>query len=472
MSNHGERFFGIDIGTSSLKAVSVEVKGRAARVVREITEPYGKDDAGLVRSPKVWAERAAVALSKLEGEPRGIGVTGQMHALVALDAHDRVLPPTLLWLDMQGEPQLREFVKRFAGQMVQRTANIPLPDFTLAKWLYASQQNPDLITATRRLLPAKDFVRCRLVPGSPACTDPSEAVGTQLYNPFLRRWDDEIVGAARIPRSAVPEVVEAARQVAFGGGHGQAYFVTGAGDQAAAARAVGADSEGTGSLSLGTSAVVSVPWKLASLPRGWDGALHLLPGTRESVYDVIATVPAFGPGLQWAADLLGGSLSDLDAWAAAGESVPEEERPDFIPYLSGSGAPHPDVHRRAVASGITLGTTREAFARSIYDGFAMELASLVVEIKAWNVPVKEIVISGGATRLENLVLTIASYIDCPCFAVESTAASSVGAALLASDALDPSARPALSRVPVAVSRRCPIRDSWKEQRRLLLSAQR
>ncbi|MGO8692456.1 MAG: FGGY family carbohydrate kinase [Rectinemataceae bacterium] len=207
MSAASDQFIGIDVGTSSLKAVVIEASLDSVAVIREVTEPY--TEGGLpVRSLELWVRCARMALSKLKvASPRGLGITGQMHALIALAADRSVLPPTLLWLDMQGEKALADFVGRFfPGGLLQRTANIPLPDFTLAKWLYATASDPSLAEKTFALLSAKDYLRLALDPGSRVATDSSEATGTQLYNPFLGVWDTEILGAAGIPERALPEV--------------------------------------------------------------------------------------------------------------------------------------------------------------------------------------------------------------------------------------------------------------------------
>ncbi|MGO8692457.1 MAG: FGGY-family carbohydrate kinase [Rectinemataceae bacterium] len=144
---------------------------------------------------------------------------------------------------------------------------------------------------------------------------------------------------------------------------------------------------------------MSVPTRLAELPEGWDEALHLLPGTSPRINGVIATVPVCGPALQWAAQLFDTDLDGLDVLATNRVGQDDASIPDFFPYLGGSGAPHPDIHRTASLAGLTSGTTRSAIARGIYEGFAMELAALLGEIRAWKIPVREVVLSGGASRL-------------------------------------------------------------------------
>ncbi|MCL6444050.1 MAG: hypothetical protein K6T83_11440 [Alicyclobacillus sp.] len=466
-------FIGLDVGTSSLKAARIQCNSDGiVRVLQDVHVPYSYGGEP-VRSPGLWIDCARSALRQLGSDsPQGIGITGQMHALVMLSRQGGILNPTLLWLDMHGSESLQEFIQRFPNEFVSRTSNIPLPDFTLAKWLYASKVYPSVPSNIQSLLGAKDFVRVSLDPYSDLVTDPSEATGTQLYNPFLGEWDYELADAARIPRSALPPVRPANSVVGSAASIDpswkDAYLVVGTGDQAAAARAVGAILEGVVSISLGTSAVISAPWKLTSLPSDWDGALHMFPGAEPGLYTVIATIPAFGPALEWISELFHVSLVELDNRAACAH---RDHTLVFVPYLNGSGAPHPNNHVRALLRGISLQTSCDEIIRAIYDGLAMELASLIREIETRGIPVHEVVLSGGASQLKELVKTIAEFIGVPCYTVQNSSASAVGAALVAYDALKTGEFPILGRQRVAIDRIRNVSDSWMEARYQVLHSQ-
>src|SRR5690348_14266574 len=140
------RTLGIDVGTSALKAVLIAV-ARPLRVLASVNKAYAADGAP-TRDPQIWAALARRAVDELsaEGRPDAIGFTGQMHGLIALDAHGCLATPVKLWLDMDGAAALDNFVARNGSleTIVRQSGNVPLPDFVLAKWLHALEADPDL----------------------------------------------------------------------------------------------------------------------------------------------------------------------------------------------------------------------------------------------------------------------------------------------------------------------------------------
>ncbi|WP_165790778.1 FGGY-family carbohydrate kinase [Pleomorphomonas carboxyditropha] len=458
------KLIGIDIGTSSVKAVRIRADGGVV-VEAAVSKPYAEGGAP-TRDPGLWARLAEAALSVLaDGEIiAAIGFTGQMHALVAVAADGALAAPVRLWLDMDGAPDLEAFVAAYPGSFASDTGNIPLPDFTLAKWLWARRLDPSLALKTARLYCAKDYVRAALDPSAPFVVDRNEATGMQVFDPFADRWHRDILDKAGLPRAALPEPVPAAS--AAGAWRGIP-LVVGVGDQAAAARAIGALIPGVASLSLGTSGVLSIPLMKSALPASWDGAFHLFPTGFDDNYQVIGTVPAFGATLRWLQTLFDRSMAELDA-AAAGLPI-GDGRALFVPYLAGAGAPHPDHGLAGSLSGLTVGTDLAGIVRAVYDGLAQELAAIAQEAAAIGAPTDAVVLSGGATHLPGLVATLAAFLPSECRLVDAAEASAVGAALAALDHLEPANRLCLSTAAAPRARPLALRDDWRRARESALA---
>ncbi len=463
------RTIGIDIGTSSVKAVLCRI-GSEVVVERTVGKPYDEDGRP-TRDPYLWARLAEAALAELRacGPVAAVGFTGQMHALVTLDSAGAVVAPVKLWLDMDGAPALESFVRRvYAGSaaaMARDTGNIPLPDFTLAKWLHAARADPSLAGRVARLCCAKDFVRQLLDTKAPHVVDRNEAAGTQLYDPFADCWHCGLVAAAGVPPEALPGVVEAATvagRLADG-----TPLVVGVGDQASAARAIGAFEPGTVSLSLGTSGVLSFTLERQSLPADWDGAFHLFPLGFTGHYEVIGTIPGFGPTLSWLSTLLGRSIDEIDRLAA--ETAAGDARAIFLPYLAGAGAPHPRHELQGRLLGITAGLSAGRLVRAVYDGLAQELATIVHEATAIGATARRVVVSGGSARLACLVGTIAAFLDGEISVVDAAEASAVGAALIASDWLAPGAPGRLAATPLQSPEHVTPTTAWREAREAVLA---
>ena len=464
---------GVDVGTSGVKATAVSIEDGVAVERRCVSIGY-RPDGEPSRDPDRWVDASLEALKALElsGERDilGVGFTGQMHALVAVGENLRPLRPAMLWLDYDGAAQLQALTSRHSEiNFVRSTGNIPLPDFTLAKWLVAVEHEPGLAKDTRAVLGAKDYVRTVLCDGE-VTTDWNEAAGTQLYDPFTRRWADEVATAAGLAVDRLPSVVDSTALVApprdrDGVGIG-VRGVVGTGDQAAAARAVSAFAEGVVSLSLGTSGVLAARLDMAELPGDWDGRFHLFPLDAAGSFQLIGTIPSVGPTLRWVSQLLRVPIEELSTLARKADSDWPGAR--FYPYLAGRGAPDADAHQQGALVGLTEKTTSADIAQAVYLGIAFELASIVAEMRALGVHVEKVVCSGAVAADSHLAELIGACADVRCATARGLSASSSGAALLAYDAASLGNRPVLGSLPVSSRQVPPGRAEWQEGREAIV----
>jgi sugar (pentulose or hexulose) kinase len=468
------RTLGIDVGTSALKAVLVDV-ARPLKVLASVNKPYAADGAP-TRDPAVWARLARQAVDALaaEARPDAIGFTGQMHGLIALDQRGRLAAPVKLWLDMDGAAALEAFVACNGGAaaMVRESGNVPLPDFVLAKWLQALAADPELPGRVDRLLTVKDFVRLALDPRGDFAIDANEACGTQLYDPFAGAWSEALTNAARLPRRALPPIRDAAARAGDAGSLSAELkgvpLVLGVGDQASAKRSLGPGAAGLVSLSLGTSGVLSFTVRRADLPAAWDGAFHLFPAGYGESFEMIGTVPSFGGTLRWLSRLTGKPVDELDRLAAT--TRPGAAAALFMPYLAGAGAPHPHHDIRAELLGLDEHLTPELLVRSVYDGMAHEFRAILDEARTVGARVDRVVLSGGAARLPTLAATLAAFFDVDCQLAGDAEGSAIGAALLAADHLDRGNRAGVETVRVQPAERVPLNSAWLEKRREIITA--
>src|SRR5436190_13468818 len=178
------------------------------------------------QDPEDWWRAAETALEALAvDEIRGIGLSGQMHGLVALDADLRVLRPAILWNDQRTGAECAEIEKRVGlERLIRLTGNRALTGFTAPKLLWVRRHEPDVYARIRHVLLPKDYVRLRLT-GEHAI-DVADASGTLLFDVANRRWSDEVLDALELPAEWLPPV-------------GESTVVAGAGDQAAGALGVG-----------------------------------------------------------------------------------------------------------------------------------------------------------------------------------------------------------------------------------------
>ncbi|WP_434360552.1 FGGY family carbohydrate kinase [Parasalinivibrio latis] len=468
-------FGGLDVGTSSMKAVLVTVNGQDCDVVWARSETYNEHGAP-EREPETWHRIAHKLLREMMKihQPEALGFSGQMHTLLVTGKDGDIVAPVRLWLDMDGFDALNQTPLN-RGEWVKKTGNTPLPDFTLAKWLWAVNMDPALPSKTQRLYCAKDYLRHALDPSARFVTDRNEAAGMQCYDPVSGNWQADILDIAHLPAHSLPQTADASD---IAGELNLATYVVsrtpaipmviGAGDQATAARAVGGYREGAVSVSLGTSGVLSFSLAKDRLPKSWSGDFHLFPFGFGDNYQVIGTIPALGPTLNWLKRVLHLTTGSFDQ--LAGHALLCDTNVQFLPYLSGSGAPEPNHQLSAGWLNMTLTSDDTDLCRAVFNGIALEFDYIIHQAQELGIPVKSLHFSGGGSQVQPLLKVIASVTGLPCYNATTPDASAAGAALLAADAIIPENHATLPMTPVHPVCVTPVSDSarqsWYQARQL------
>ena len=285
---HSEVVVGLDVGTTGVKGIAVAPDGTVAAVA-EHGYPLSTPQAGWSeQDPEDWWRATEVVLGALGAELggariAGIGLTGQMHGLVALDSADSVIRPAILWNDQRTGAECAE-IEELIGldRLISLTGNRALTGFTAPKLLWLRRHEPDSYHRIARIMLPKDYVRLRLT--GEWATDVADASGTLLLDVADRTWSDDVLDALELPAAWMPPVLEspevsgvtlASDNVSQG-----IPVAAGAGDCAAAAIGVGIDRPGPLSIVMGTSGVVfaALP-AFASDPQARVHAFcHAVPG--------------------------------------------------------------------------------------------------------------------------------------------------------------------------------------------------
>src|SRR5918992_1441756 len=244
---------GLDVGTSGVKALALSHTGEiVARAEREY--PLSTPRPGWAeQDPEDWWRATEAALADLGVEPTTIGLSGQMHGLVALDERERVLRPAILWNDQRTAAECAEIEDRVGlARLISLTGNRALTGFTAPKLLWLRKHEPEVYERIRYVVLPKDYVRLRLT--GERAIDVADASGTLLFDVAGRRWSEEVLDALELPADWLPPALES--PVVSGETAGGVPVAAGAGDQAAGALGVGVDRPGPLSVVLGTSGVV------------------------------------------------------------------------------------------------------------------------------------------------------------------------------------------------------------------------
>lgn len=201
---------GLDLGTSACKAVAIDEAGEVLAVAGG-EYPLATPRPGWAeQAPSDWWRAVDGAMRTLRtrlpapGAVRAVGLSGQMHGLVALDRADQVIRPALLWCDQRGARQAEALTDRLGGVERLRAliANRLWPCDTVAKLLWLRDEEPEAHRRLHRFLNPKDYLRLRMT-GEHA-TDVSDASGTGLFDVRNRRWSPRLLDEAGLLPAQVP----------------------------------------------------------------------------------------------------------------------------------------------------------------------------------------------------------------------------------------------------------------------------
>jgi len=412
-----EYVLGVDVGTSGTRAVVIGENGRVFASATEEHAPFASPRIGWAEQhPDDWWHATTIAIKNVlaQQDLRAeqivcVGFSGQMHGAVMLDAQGAVVRPALIWCDVRTEKQGHQLTEQIGREkLIQLTCNPALTNFTLTKFLWVRENEPENWSRVRSVMLPKDYVRYKLT--GELATDVSDASGTLLLDVAHRAWSSEILEAAGIERSLLPQLHESpsiCAKISRSGAEATGLragtpVVAGAGDQAAGATGMGIVSPGAVSATIGTSGVVFAATDRPALdPHGRVHTFcHAIPGR----WHVMGVTQAAGLSLRWFRDMLGENSANTndDAYtrmtAGAAKIPPGSDGLLWAPYLMGERTPHLDSEARAVLAGLTASHTQAHIVRAILEGVAFSLKDTFTIFEEMNVPVKSIRLGGGGAR--------------------------------------------------------------------------
>jgi xylulokinase len=418
---------GLDVGTSGVKALAVSEDGE---IVARAEVEYGLSTprrGWAEQDPEDWWCGTQQALEELGAEDvAGIGLSGQMHGLVALDADEAVLRPAILWNDQRTGEQCEEIEERIGlSSLVAATGNRALTGFTAPKLLWLREHEPDVYERIAHILLPKDYVRLRLC--GERAIDVADASGTLLFDVAHRRWSEEVCKALEIEMSWLPRALESP-EVSAETSDGIP-VAAGAGDQAAGALGVGVVEAGAPlSVVLGTSGVVfcALPEFAADEEARVHSFCHAVPDT----WHAMGVMLSAAGSLAWLRSTVAPGVGYGELVEAAAEWEPGVEGLTFLPYLAGERTPHADPDARGSFTGLSLRHDRGALVRAVLEGVAFGLRDSLDLIAELGPLPDHGRVSGGGARSEEWLRIVASVLELPLERTAADEGAAFGAALL------------------------------------------
>lgn len=437
-------FLGIDVSTTSSKALIIDEKGAVIAVASSPHTLQNPKPLWSEQDPREWWQavsaciKAALQKAGASGDQvAAVGLTGQMHGLVLLDAAGEVLRPAILWNDQRTQSQCDEIHARIGKEkFIQTTGNLSLTGFTASKILWVKENEPEIFGKASHVLLPKDYVRFKLT--GDYAMDKADGSGTVLFNLHKRDWSDELLAALDIPRAWMPPTYEGPEITGLINEEGALAtglkagtpVMAGGGDQAAGAVGMGAVEPGVVALTLGTSGVVFATTPSALIEP--EGRLHAFCHAVPGMWHFMGVMLSAAGSLQWYHDKLAPEMSFDDLTNEAAAIPAGSDGLVFLPYLSGERTPHPDPLARGAFVGLTLRHGRPAMTRAVLEGVAFGLLDGFKLIQNAGLgKISQIRASGGGVKSPLWRQILASVLNAELVTVNTTEGGAYGAALLA-----------------------------------------
>ena len=426
-------YLGLDIGTSSVKGVLIDGKQKivgsasAALIVSRPQSGWSE------QNPEHWWKACTAVVKALaKAKPKavaaveGIGLSGQQHGATLLDAAGKVLRPAILWNDARSFLECEEIMAR-EPRAVPLTGNIPLAGYTAPKLVWVKKHEPTVFERVAKVLLPKDYVRLRMT--GDYASDMSDSSGTYWLDIGKRQWSDMLLDATDMRRDQMPELFEGTdatgrltATVAKAWGMPKCPVVAGGGgDNAASACGIGAVTDNSALLSIGTSGVlfVSNDKFRPNAERVVHAFCHAVPNTWHQMGVILSAAAS----LEWLAGVLQTPAPKLTA--ALGSKLSGPAANLFLPYLSGERTPVGDAQVRGLIMGLGHETDRKALTHSVLDAVAFAFRDSLESLKDAGTRIERVTAVGGGTKSELWLKIIATALGVP---VDLPAAGDVGGA--------------------------------------------
>ena len=455
-----QTLLGIDLGTTGVKAALFAAEDGHVLSDAFVDYPLFHPHPGWAeQNPADWWQATISAIricleksTQYKVQPsdvRGVGLSGQMHGVVLLDANQQVLRPCIIWADQRSDAQAQWMTERVgASKLIEYVSNPALTGFTAPKLLWVRDNEPEIFARATTLLLPKDYIRYRLT--GVMAMEISDAAGTCLLDVKHGVWSQEVLNAIELSPSLLPPIVAAdavsgtiTTEVAALTGLIAGIPVAGGGaDNACGAVGNGVVVPGLALVSIGTSGVVLAHAETPQVDTsGPIPRVHTFNHAVPHAWYLMGVTQGAGLSLRWVRDNIGLPERALERWTGedayallAREAVmvsPGSDGLIFLPYLQGERTPHLDAYARGGWIGLTARHDRRHLIRAVLEGVAYSLKDCFTILREQGLAIEQMRATGGGAKSILWRQIIADVLGVELVTTNATEGPAFGAALLA-----------------------------------------
>ncbi len=426
-------YLGLDFGTSSVKGVLIDAKQKIVATASAPLKVSRPQPGWSEQSPEDWWKACNTVVKTLgKMKPKaiaaveGIGLSGQQHGATLLGKDGKALRPCILWNDARSFRECED-IEKAESRAREISGNIPLAGFTAPKLLWVKKHEPKIFSQVAKVLLPKDYIRFRMT--GDYASDMSDSSGTYWLDIARRDWSDKLLAAGSMSIDQMPKLYEGTDAtgrltpaVAKSWGMPKRPVVAGGGgDNAAAACGIGAVTDNSALVSIGTSGVlfVSNDTFRPNAGRAVHAFCHAVPGTWHQMGVILSAAAS----LEWLATILGKPAPMLTA--ALGNTLTGPSPALMLPYLSGERTPVADAQVRGLIMGLGHESDHKTLTHAALDAVAFAFRDSLEALKDAGTEVKRVTAVGGGSKSELWLKIIATVLGVP---VDLPAAGDVGGA--------------------------------------------
>ena len=433
---------GIDIGTGSTKAVAVDLKGNSFEVSQRhygFSSPkpgYHEQDP-----EQIWDAFTGCVkdiINKIIEQPMAVSLSSAMHSLIAVDEHCRPLAPMITWADNRSAEIAAALRNTETGMAIYKATGTPIHAMSpLCKLIWLRENNADLCQKAYKFISIKEYIWHKLF--GEFSIDHSIASSTGLFDITALHWYDDALQLAGIHAGMLSDPVPTDYPQKYSGRGSLDFieegtvFMIGASDGCLANLGSMANKPGIAAITIGTSGAVRV------------ASQKPLPNVEAMTFNYILDEKTFicggpinngGVAMQWWLKSISGNeeLTDRaydDLFKQIALIPPGNNGLVFLPYLTGERAPIWDGESCGNFFGVKLQHRQADFSRAVLEGICYALKDVLDAVQQNSEPITQINISGGFTKSEVWVQTLADITGKNLAIVQADDASAVGAAFIA-----------------------------------------
>ena len=405
-----------DLGTTGNKASLYDAEGSLLGSNLIEYDVHFEQPLWAEQNPNDWWQAVCLSTKQLIAQTgihkkdiACIAFSGQMMGCVALDKKAQPLRNAMIWADQRSSLQEQWLANRIAKEKVYRITGHRLSaSYSLCKMLWLRDNQADIYKNTYKFVHAKDAMVAKLTGNF--VTDPSDASGMNLYDLEKGQWSEQIIQAAQLDTSKLPEIKLStavvgevlsaiADEVGLAAG---TPVVIGGGDGCCAATGAGVIKEGRAYNYIGSSSWIALATEKPIYDpdmRTFNWA-HLVPG----MFSPCGTMQAAGASYAWARNELSPleisqniSVYELMNQSAQSSSVGAKGLL-YLPYLLGERSPRWNPNARGAFIGLSIRHTRADLIRSVLEGISLNLRVILDAFRAQGASIDAMRVIGGGAK--------------------------------------------------------------------------